>query len=75
MRTARAQLLGLSAALLVALPAFSQEDVGVTGPAFKTGDVVTYDRIAPDGRWLLDRPILIVIDDTVFLHGGLAPVL
>ncbi|HZW58722.1 MAG TPA: metallophosphoesterase [Woeseiaceae bacterium] len=26
------------------------------------------------GAWLLDKPLMIVIDGTVFVHGGLAPV-
>ncbi len=25
------------------------------------------------GRWLLDKPILVVINDTAFVHGGLSP--
>jgi hypothetical protein len=25
------------------------------------------------GKWLLDKPLLIVIDDTAFVHGGLPP--
>ena len=25
------------------------------------------------GRWLLLRPVLVVIDDTAFVHGGLSP--
>jgi hypothetical protein len=33
---------------------------------------------APDGmygRWLLELPVAIVIDDTLFVHGGISPIL
>ena len=32
-------------ALALAAPALAQEDAGVTGPAFKEGDVITFDRL------------------------------
>ena len=27
----------------------------------------------PYGRWLLDKPLIVVINDTAFVHGGLSP--
>ena len=40
----RFALAGLAALALVA-PAAAQEDVGVTGPAFKEGDVISFDKL------------------------------
>ncbi len=44
--------------------------------AHPSGFVEYMAAMGPDGRygrWLRDKPIVTVVEDTVFLHGGLAP--
>lgn len=44
-------------------------------PALPPGFMPRLQALAPDGRlgrWLLQRPVMIVINDDVFVHGGLS---
>ncbi|MGH8495397.1 MAG: metallophosphoesterase [Gammaproteobacteria bacterium] len=68
-----------------ALQAFSADHAELSGPEAEKEFLERYppgyfgrlEAFSPTGRygkWLLGLPILIVIDDTAFVHGGLSPV-
>lgn len=45
---------------------------------FPAGYFAYREAFSPDGpygRWLLSKPIMIVIDDTAFVHGGVSPMI
>ena len=54
-------------------PAASRAEFDTAFPPGYFGHAAAF---APDGhygRWLLEKPVLIVINDTAFVHGGLPP--
>lgn len=65
---------------------FSADNPGLSRLALRSGFSRLYPRgffghreaFAPGGiygRWLLEQPVLLVINDTAFVHGGLSPLL
>jgi hypothetical protein len=56
--------------------AFADEESPGSGTPAPPGFFAHRRAFAPDGhygRWLLEKPFIVVINDTAFVHGGLSP--
>jgi hypothetical protein len=60
-----------------------EQDAGVTvlrskfDTAYPAGFFAHRKAFAPDGKygaWLLSKPLIVVVNDTAFVHGGLSPI-
>ncbi len=60
-------------AILTRDPAASRDEFETAFPAGYFGHLAAFAPEGRYGRWLADKPVLIVIDDTAFVHGGLPP--